>query len=283
MANIDDEFDSERSRRSPSAPPPPISPRSPKRPAITPATPARTTPSAPMTPIGGSSPPGCAGKGSIPCPRTRKPSASISPPAWRESRGPGAAERRRRWSAGSPAFVGITASAASRSTQATGIFRPCSPAFAAPMAARRSKRRRSSPMNCWRCWRRSRWICAGSATAPFWRSVSPAACAVRKSSASIAAPIRARTGPAGSRFCLGADVRAPGDSRCFERSNNDGGAVLQISGKTGWREVEIGRGSRPETCPVALLETWMRLGRISQRPSLPPDCAQEWRRVAPSA
>ena len=50
----------------------------------------------------------------------------------------------------------------------------------------------------------------------------------------------------------------------------DGGAVLQISGKTGWREVEVGRGSRPETCPVALLETWMRLGRISQGPLFRP-------------
>ncbi|PPC88827.1 MAG: integrase, partial [Methylocystis sp.] len=40
--------------------------------------------------------------------------------------------------------------------------------------------------------------------------------------------------------------------------------------KTGWREVEIGRGSRPETCPVALLETWMRLGRISQGPLFRP-------------
>jgi integrase len=50
----------------------------------------------------------------------------------------------------------------------------------------------------------------------------------------------------------------------------DGGAVLQISGKTGWREVEIGRGSRLETCPVALLETWMRLGRISQGPLFRP-------------
>jgi integrase len=49
-------------------------------------------------------------------------------------------------------------------------------------------------------------------------------------------------------------------------SNNDGGVVLQISGKTGWREVEIGRGSRLETCPIALLETWMRLGRISHGP-----------------
>ncbi len=50
----------------------------------------------------------------------------------------------------------------------------------------------------------------------------------------------------------------------------DGGAVLQISGKTGWREVEIGRGTRPETCPVALLETWMRLGRISHGPLFRP-------------
>ncbi|MGJ0509315.1 MAG: tyrosine-type recombinase/integrase [Methylocystis sp.] len=47
---------------------------------------------------------------------------------------------------------------------------------------------------------------------------------------------------------------------------NDGGVVLQLCGKTGWREVEIGRGSRPETCPVALLETWMRLGRIAHGP-----------------
>ncbi len=44
------------------------------------------------------------------------------------------------------------------------------------------------------------------------------------------------------------------------------GALLTIRGKTGWREVEIGRGSKPDTCPVALLETWMRLGRISHGP-----------------
>jgi integrase len=45
-----------------------------------------------------------------------------------------------------------------------------------------------------------------------------------------------------------------------------GGALLTIRGKTGWREVEIGRGSRSDTCPVSLLETWMRLGRIAQGP-----------------
>ena len=44
------------------------------------------------------------------------------------------------------------------------------------------------------------------------------------------------------------------------------GALLTIRGKTGWREVEIGRGSRPDNCPVALLETWIRLGRISYGP-----------------
>ena len=50
----------------------------------------------------------------------------------------------------------------------------------------------------------------------------------------------------------------------------EGGALLTISGKTGWREVEIGRGSRPETCPVALLESWLRLGRIAHGPVFRP-------------
>jgi integrase len=48
------------------------------------------------------------------------------------------------------------------------------------------------------------------------------------------------------------------------------GALLTIRGKTGWRDVEIGRGSRPGTCPVALLETWLRLGRISHGPLFRP-------------
>jgi hypothetical protein len=46
--------------------------------------------------------------------------------------------------------------------------------------------------------------------------------------------------------------------------------LLTINGKTGWREVEIGRGSRPDTCPVVLLETWMRLGRIAHGPLFRP-------------
>ena len=62
---------------------------------------------------------------------------------------------------------------------------------------------------------------------------------------------------------------------CGPRQTEDGsgwveffpeGALLTIRGKTGWRDVEIGRGSRPDTCPVALLETWLRLGRIGRGP-----------------
>jgi integrase len=57
---------------------------------------------------------------------------------------------------------------------------------------------------------------------------------------------------------------------CGPRQSEDGsgwieilpeGALLTIRGKTGWRDVEIGRGSRADTCPVALLETWLRIAR----------------------
>ncbi|WP_283179029.1 tyrosine-type recombinase/integrase [Gemmobacter sp. 24YEA27] len=45
-----------------------------------------------------------------------------------------------------------------------------------------------------------------------------------------------------------------------------GGLLLRLRGKTGWREVEIGRGSSPLTCPVEALELWLRLARISRGP-----------------
>ncbi len=66
----------------------------------------------------------------------------------------------------------------------------------------------------------------------------------------------------------GADVSSTGTTGAdiSSASNNDGGLLLTINGKTGWREVEIGRGSSPLSCPVALLETWMRLGRIAHGP-----------------
>lgn len=47
---------------------------------------------------------------------------------------------------------------------------------------------------------------------------------------------------------------------------NDQGALLMIRGKTGWRPVEVGRGSSERSCPVAALETWLRFGKIANGP-----------------
>ncbi len=44
------------------------------------------------------------------------------------------------------------------------------------------------------------------------------------------------------------------------------GLLLTLRGKTGWREVEIGRGSSETTCPVVALETWLRFARIVRGP-----------------
>ena len=46
----------------------------------------------------------------------------------------------------------------------------------------------------------------------------------------------------------------------------DDGLLLTLRGKTGWREVEIGRGSYDATCPVAALQTWLKFARISVGP-----------------
>lgn len=46
----------------------------------------------------------------------------------------------------------------------------------------------------------------------------------------------------------------------------DKGLLVTLRGKTGWREVEIGRGSAKTTCPVVAIETWLRLGRIAHGP-----------------
>ena len=119
------------------------------------------------------------------------------------------------------------------------------------MAARPYKRPRSSPTSFAPCWRRSTWTCAACATAPF--------CAIGFAGALRRSEI------------VGLD--------CGPDQTEDGagwieiqeaGALLTINGKTGWREVEIGRGSRPDTCPVALLETWMRFGRVAHGPLFRP-------------
>lgn len=46
----------------------------------------------------------------------------------------------------------------------------------------------------------------------------------------------------------------------------DGGAVLTLNAKTGWREVEIGRGSSEKSCPVHALEQWLSFAKIDFGP-----------------
>lgn len=47
---------------------------------------------------------------------------------------------------------------------------------------------------------------------------------------------------------------------------SDRGALLTLRGKTGWREVEIGRGSSDATCPVAALESWIKFAKLAKGP-----------------
>ncbi|MGJ8590065.1 MAG: tyrosine-type recombinase/integrase [Yoonia sp.] len=47
---------------------------------------------------------------------------------------------------------------------------------------------------------------------------------------------------------------------------NGGGALLTLNAKTGWREVEIGRGSSDLTCPVHALEQWLHFAKIDFGP-----------------
>ena len=44
------------------------------------------------------------------------------------------------------------------------------------------------------------------------------------------------------------------------------GALLTLNAKTGWREVEIGRGSKEQTCPVHALEHWLHFAKIDFGP-----------------
>ena len=46
----------------------------------------------------------------------------------------------------------------------------------------------------------------------------------------------------------------------------DEGVVLTLNAKTGWREVEIGRGSSERTCPVHALEQWLLFAKIDFGP-----------------
>ena len=46
----------------------------------------------------------------------------------------------------------------------------------------------------------------------------------------------------------------------------DKGILVTLRGKTGWREVEIGRGSHELSCPVVALEAWLKFARIEHGP-----------------
>ncbi|MDE3759796.1 tyrosine-type recombinase/integrase [Sinorhizobium meliloti] len=46
----------------------------------------------------------------------------------------------------------------------------------------------------------------------------------------------------------------------------DKGLLLTLRGKTGWREVEIGRGSADTTCPLVAVETWIRFAKLARGP-----------------
>jgi integrase len=46
----------------------------------------------------------------------------------------------------------------------------------------------------------------------------------------------------------------------------DAGMLARLRGKTGWREVEIGRGAHADTCPIAALERWLETARIAHGP-----------------
>jgi integrase len=44
------------------------------------------------------------------------------------------------------------------------------------------------------------------------------------------------------------------------------GILVKVRGKTGWREVEVGRGSSDPTCPLAAVKTWLTFARIAHGP-----------------
>jgi integrase len=46
----------------------------------------------------------------------------------------------------------------------------------------------------------------------------------------------------------------------------DLGLLVTLRGKTGWREVEVGRGSSDATCPVVAVETWIKFAKLAHGP-----------------
>ncbi len=114
----------------------------------------------------------------------------------------------------------------------------------------RSRRRRSSPKTSSPCAPRSTKTCAAIATGPFCSSALPAASGARRSWA------RSWPEPIGRRARLDRDPPR--------------GSILSINGKTGWRQVEIARGSSERSCPVVALERWISLAKLKRGPLFRP-------------
>jgi integrase len=57
-----------------------------------------------------------------------------------------------------------------------------------------------------------------------------------------------------------------GDGAGWVEIYPDKGALVTLRDRTGWREVEVGRGSSDQSCPVVALETWIKFGRIARGP-----------------
>ncbi len=46
----------------------------------------------------------------------------------------------------------------------------------------------------------------------------------------------------------------------------DKGILVTLRGKTGWRKVDVGRGSSDSTCPVVAIETWIKFAKLVHGP-----------------
>ncbi|WP_438502772.1 tyrosine-type recombinase/integrase [Amaricoccus solimangrovi] len=60
---------------------------------------------------------------------------------------------------------------------------------------------------------------------------------------------------------LGRDDTPDGDGWIEVESR---GVLLVVRGKTGWREIEVGRGSSERSCPVKALETWLSFAALEK-------------------
>jgi integrase len=73
--------------------------------------------------------------------------------------------------------------------------------------------------------------------------------------------------PSSRRVSSTLQVKAP----CPATRESERKALLGfVRGKTGWREIEVGRGSSERTCPVAALETWIAFARLGDGPVFRP-------------